>query len=157
MKNFLYSDLTIGQTDSVSFTLTSEIIHAFALITGDINPIHYDTNYAATTIFKKPIAHGLLSATLFSRLLGTKLPGPGTIYVSQELHFVRPVYNGNVLLATVLIKEKLPKNRVLIDCKCTNQKEELVLYGEALILAPTKRVEFTPTGLLETVTVSKIN
>lgn len=125
----------IGQSASVSKTITAEDIEAFAKLSGDRNPIHFDEEYAARTRFGQRIAHGMLSAGLISTVIGMHLPGSGAIYLSQELKFLRPVLIGDTITATATISATNPEKRILVlATECVNQKGELVIKGEAKIL-----------------------
>lgn len=132
-----FDELTIGQSDQLTRTLTSDDIHAFAQVSGDHNPAHLDADYAAGTPFKHVIGHGMWTASLISCLLGTQLPGLGTIYLSQNLSFRRPVYVGDALTVTATVKEKIAeKKHVVLECLVTNQHGDTVLKGDAKVLAP---------------------
>ncbi|MDD3267038.1 MAG: MaoC/PaaZ C-terminal domain-containing protein [Burkholderiales bacterium] len=143
LSNFTYDELEIGQSASITKEITLSDIQGFAAISGDINPAHLDSEYAAKTMFKEVIAHGMLNGAYISAVLGTKLPGLGTIYLSQELSFMKPVKIGTVLEVVLTVKEKLPKNRVVIECNCFNQDEELVCTGTAKVLAPAQKLSAT--------------
>jgi 3-hydroxybutyryl-CoA dehydratase len=120
--------------DSASFakTITEADIVLYAGVTGDTNPIHIDDEYAKNTRFGRRLAHGMLTAGLVSTVIGTKLPGPGTIYMSQTLQFTSPVYIGDTITATVTIREyDRRKGRMTLDTVCRNQRGEDVLTGEA--------------------------
>ncbi len=111
---------------------------------GDHNPIHHDYEYAATTRFKKPIVPGMWTAGLISAVLGTKLPGPGSIYVSQQITFTRPVYVGDAITARVEVVERMvERRRVRLTTVCVNQRGEDVLVGEALLSPPQSAVAYT--------------
>jgi 3-hydroxybutyryl-CoA dehydratase len=111
----------------------------FAGITGDFNPAHINETYAQNTAFKTRIAHGMLSAGLISNVLGNQLPGPGTIYMQQQLNFRAPVTIGDTITATVeIIEVFLDKKRVRLKTYCTNQNQVVVLDGEAMISPPRK-------------------
>jgi 3-hydroxybutyryl-CoA dehydratase len=129
-------DLDLGDRAQMSRTITETDIVLFAGITGDTNPAHLDEEYAKGTRFGGRLAHGMLSAGLVSAVLGTKLPGPGTIYLEQSLRFVAPVRPGDTVTAEVVVAEMLPKGRVRLSTTCTNQQGARVLEGEALVLAP---------------------
>ena len=116
MINFTYAELQIGQKATLIREITDQDILGFAALSGDLNPAHLDPEYAATTPFKKIVAHGMLNGALISTLLGTKLPGPGTIYLSQELNFLKPVYIQDVLEIAVEVVEKLANNQVKLIC-----------------------------------------
>jgi 3-hydroxybutyryl-CoA dehydratase len=131
-------DLTVGMEESLAHTVTAEDIEAFARISGDCNPVHLDETYAAATPFKKRIAHGILSASYISAVLGTKLPGPGSIYISQTLNFKAPVYIGAEVIATVKITDLIPeKRRAIFSCVC-KVGDKAVLEGEAVIMVPSR-------------------
>ena len=108
----------------------------YAAVTGDFNPVHFDPVYAAQTRFKGPIAHGMIAAGLVSGLIGMKLPGPGTIYLKQTLHFLAPVKITDMITACVEVVDLLEKNRVLLKTTCINKEGVKVLKGEALVIAP---------------------
>jgi 3-hydroxybutyryl-CoA dehydratase len=110
------NDIKIGMTESYSQTITDSDIKAFAGISGDRNPIHVDEEYAQNSRYKKRIAHGMISSSFFSALFGTKLPGEGCVYVSQSLNFKRPVYMGDTVTATIIVKSiDIDKKRVFLD------------------------------------------
>jgi phosphotransacetylase/acyl dehydratase len=114
----------------------------FANVSGDVNPAHLDQEYAEGTMFHGVIAHGMLGGSLFSTVLGTLLPGPGTIYLSQDLHFRRPVKPGDTLTAKVVVREtNAEKKRVVLDCVCTNQDGKDVISGTSEVIAPTEKVQ----------------
>ncbi len=137
MKGLTIEQLNLNQTESFRKTISESDVYSFAGITGDMNPAHIDEVYANSTKFGKRIVHGLLVSSFISTVLGTKLPGPGTIYVSQSLNFKAPVYIGDTIEAKVTVKEIIKeKNRVILTTEVYNQREELVLTGEALVLAP---------------------
>ena len=127
--------LNIGDRASISKQITERDVIRFAELTGDINPIHMDRFYAQETIFGERIAHGILTASLISAVLGIKLPGPGNIYVSQSLKFRAPVRFGDVIEAEVEVIEKIPeRNRVRLRTTCRNQDDTVVLEGEAVVI-----------------------
>ncbi len=131
-------DLSVGMEASLAHTVTAEDIDAFARISGDFNPIHLDEAYAAVTSFKRPIAHGILTAAYISALLGMKLPGPGCIYVSQTLAFTAPVYIGAEVITTVKITDLIPeRRRAIFSCVC-KVGDKTVLEGEAVIMVPSR-------------------
>lgn len=121
-------DLAIGMAASLTKTYEEWDLLTFAAVTGDINPAHVDETFAQESIFQGKVAHGLLTASLISAVLGTRLPGPGTIYLSQDLKFRRPVRIGDTITATVEVTELIPeKNLARLKTTCTNQTGELVL------------------------------
>lgn len=132
-------EIQVGDQARFSKTISESDIYLFAGITGDFNPAHVDRTFAENTFFKKRIAHGLLSAGLISTLLGTILPGPGTVYLSQGLNFRAPVYIGDTVTAKVeVVRLDVEKNRVILNTACMNQDGRVVLDGEACVLAPTE-------------------
>ncbi|AEM78081.1 MaoC family dehydratase [Thermoanaerobacter wiegelii] len=129
--------LKIGDKDYFEKTITETDVYLYAGITGDFNPAHINQVASEKTMFKGRIAHGMLTAGLISAVLGTKLPGPGTIYLGQELKFTKPVRIGDTIKAEVEVVEIIPeKNRVKLKTICTNQNDEVVLEGVATVLAP---------------------
>jgi 3-hydroxybutyryl-CoA dehydratase len=131
-----FEDLTVGQTASFAKTVTEADILLFSAVSGDINPVHLDAEYAATTPFKGRIAHGMLSAGLISAVLGTKMPGPGTIYLNQSLRFRAPVHIGATVTAKVTITKLEPeRKRVTLETVCT-VGGKTVVEGEAVVIAP---------------------
>ncbi len=141
IENLTFDEIEVGATASVSRTLTEEDIQLFARVSGDVNPAHLDADYAATDMFHRIIAHGMWGGGLISAVLGTELPGPGAIYLSQSLRFVRPVWLGDTITASVTATEKRPEHQVVVlDCTCTNQAGEPVITGRAEVKAPTDKV-----------------
>lgn len=130
-----FEDLKLGMKDSVTKTITETDIILFAGISTDVNPAHINEEYAKTTMFKHRIAHGMLGVSLISAVLGTKLPGEGSIYMGQEVKFVAPVYAGDTITATAEIIELIPeKNRVILKTVCTNQDGKEVITGKATLM-----------------------
>jgi 3-hydroxybutyryl-CoA dehydratase len=131
---YYLEDLSPDMEASVSKTITEQDIDAFAELSGDINPVHLDEEFAAKSIFKKRIAHGFLTGSLFSTVLGTKLPGPGCIYLSQSLKFRAPVYIGDEVVATCKVTGvDTEKGRVTLACDCS-VNGKTVLEGEAILM-----------------------
>ena len=129
-------DIRVGMEVSYSQTITDADIKSFAGISGDRNPVHLDEQYAENSRYKKRIAHGLMTASFFSALFGTKLPGEGCVYASQSLEFKRPVYIGDTVIATVEVtKVDLLKNRVFFRTMC-KVKNKIVTDGEAELYIP---------------------
>ena len=129
--------LSIGQTASFSKTVTESDIYLFAGVTGDINPAHVNEAYASKTFFKGRIAHGMLSAGFISAVLGMQLPGPGTIYLEQNLRFLFPVRPGDTITATVEVVDLDPtKKTALLRTICTNQDGKQVVDGLAKVKPP---------------------
>ena len=138
MKGLFLEDLSVGQAAELTKTVTEKDIQSFAEVTGDVNPVHLDEAYAATTPFKTRIAHGMLSAGYISAVIGTQLPGPGAIYVGQTLRFKRPVKIGDVVTARCTITEiDQEKARIVLETVCT-VGDKPVVEGEATIMVPRR-------------------
>ena len=132
-------DLSVGMSASISKTVTTDDIVKFSAVSTDINPVHLDAAFAATTPFKGIIAHGMLSASFMSAVLANKLPGPGTIYLGQTLKFKAPVRPGDEVTATVTIKEVvIERQRVVLDTVCT-VGGKAVIEGEATVMFPSRK------------------
>jgi 3-hydroxybutyryl-CoA dehydratase len=132
-------DLSVGMTATFAKTVTDADIVLIAGVSGDNNPVHVNEDYARKTIFKGRIAHGMLSVCFISTAIGTRLPGPGAIYVSQSLRFKAPVRVGDTVTARVTVKELMPeKNRVVLTTVCT-VGETVVVEGEALMMVSIQR------------------
>ena len=141
IENRVFDELAIGDTASTTRTLTPQDIELFAVVSGDVNPAHLDPAYAETDLFHRIIVHGMWGGALISAVLGTKLPGPGTIYLSQDLHFLAPVGIGDTIITSVTVRELKPeKHRVVLDCLCVNQAGHMVITGIAEVEAPTEKV-----------------
>lgn len=141
IENRTFDELGLGDHAGLQRTLSWEDIELFAVMSGDVNPAHVDEEYARSDIFHAIVAHGMWGASLISAVLGTRLPGPGTIYLEQTLHFRRPVTIGDTLTVSVVVATKGPKPpRVVLDCRCVNQRGETVIDGVATVLAPTEKV-----------------
>ena len=130
-------ELTVGQSYEKSFTITAELIERFAGVTGDHNPIHLDDEYAGKSIFKQRVAQGMLQAGLLSGALGCHFPGVGTIYLSQTLKFIKPVFINDQITLRLMVSEIISeKNRVRLETRFANQNGETVITGEALVKPP---------------------
>jgi len=141
IENRVFDELAIGESASLTKVVGADDIQLFAVLSGDVNPAHVDAAYAASGMFHHIIAHGMLGGALISSVLGTKLPGPGTIYLGQELRFLKPVGIGDSITATVTVRDKRPAHGdVTLDCVCTNQAGEVVMTGAAAVRAPTAKV-----------------
>jgi phosphotransacetylase/acyl dehydratase len=141
IENRTFDEIAVGDRASVAKTVSQQDIDLFAIVSGDVNPAHLDPAYAQTDMFHRVIAHGMLSAGLISNVLGTKLPGPGTIYLGQDLRFTAPVDIGDTITATLTVAEKHPeKGDLVLDCSCTNQKGQVVISGKAFVRAPREKV-----------------
>ena len=133
-----FEDLSIGMEASITHTVTAQDIADFARVSADTNPVHLDEVYAATTPFKQCIAHGILTASYISAVFGTKLPGPGSIYISQTLNFKAPVLIGAEVITTVKITDLIPeKRRAIFNCVC-KVGDKTVLEGEAVLMVPSR-------------------
>ena len=131
--------IELGQSARFSKTITETDVYGFAGITGDFNPAHVDEEYAKGTYFKERIAHGMLSASFISTVIGTMLPGPGTIYMGQNVKFMAPVKFGDTITAEAEVIEIIAdKKRIRLKTTCTNQEGTIVVDGEALVSPPRK-------------------
>ena len=134
-------EIDVGEKKSFSKTVTETDVYLFAGITGDMNPIHVNRVYAASTRFHKPIAHGILGLGLISNVLGTQLPGPGAVYLEQTIKFIEPVYIGDTVTAYAEVIEKdLEKNRVCLRTWCQNHDGVVVMDGKAFLMMPKKEI-----------------
>jgi 3-hydroxybutyryl-CoA dehydratase len=138
LQTLYFEDLSLGQTETLAKTVDSSDVVGFAAVTGDRNPIHLSEHFAAKTPFGTRIAHGLYTASLISAVLGTRLPGPGAVYISQTLNFRAPVKIGDTVDVTVKVAELMPaKFRARLECICAVEGET-VLDGEAWVKVPSK-------------------
>jgi 3-hydroxybutyryl-CoA dehydratase len=130
-------DIKIGDEASFTKTITEFDVYSFAGITGDFNSVHINKEYAKKTIFKDRIAHGVIGAGLISTVIGTYLPGEGTIYLNQNTRFVKPIYFGDTITAVVRVIEiNEEKNKIKLYTECINQSNEIVITGESLVMPP---------------------
>jgi 3-hydroxybutyryl-CoA dehydratase len=137
LKGISIQDLKLGQSSSFTKQITNKDVLLFAEVSGDDNPVHVNEAFAQTTMFKGRIVHGALVASLFSKVLGTQLPGMGTIYLGQESRFMKPVRIDETITATVTIIEIIAeKNRVILETIARNSAGEVVVTGKATVLAP---------------------
>ena len=137
MKGKTIKEINLGDKASFQKTISESDVYLYAGITGDINPAHINEEVSKDTMFKGRIAHGMLTAGLVSAVLGVHLPGPGTIYLSQELKFTAPVKFGDTIKAEVEVIEKIDeKNRIKLSTICTNQNQDIVLKGVATVMPP---------------------
>ena len=142
IENRTFAEIQLGETASLVRRLRKEDIDLFAVMSGDVNPAHVDEEYAKSDLFHQLIAHGMWGASLISTLLGTKLPGPGSVYLEQTLSFRHPVSIGDTITVTVTVTAKeAEQHRVILDCACTNQRGEVVINGSATVMAPTEKVK----------------
>lgn len=133
------NDINVGDKAHFTKTISEADVYNFAGVTGDMNPMHINEEYAKKTFFKKRIAHGMLSVGFISQVLGNSLPGNGAVYMKQSCSFLKPVYFGDTITATVEVTDvNQEKNRVTLKTYCTNQNNDTVMDGEAL-MSPTKK------------------
>ena len=151
LSNRTFEELSLGDSAQFSHVLSRSDIELFAAVSGDINPAHLDPVFAEKGQFHSIIGHGMWGGALISAVLGTRLPGPGTIYLGQDLRFRRPVRPGDAITAVVTVRElRAEKRIVLLDCRCINQFGEDVITGTAEVLAPREKVSW-PVGELPSV------
>jgi phosphate acetyltransferase len=141
IENRTFDEIEVGDSALLERTLNWEDIELFAVMSGDINPAHVDEEYARGDRFHRIVAHGMWGASLISALLGTRLPGPGTIYLEQSLRFRRPIIVGDTIRVSVAVASKDQRGqRVVLDCHCVNQRGETVIDGTAKVIAPPEKV-----------------
>lgn len=139
LRTLYFEDLSVGLTERLSKTVASSDVVGFAEVTGDRNPIHLSEHFAAKTRFGTRIAHGLYTASLISAVLGTRLPGPGAVYISQTLNFRAPVRIGDTVDVTVTVTDLIPeRRRARLSCTC-RVGDEVVLDGKALVRVPSRQ------------------
>ncbi|MGI3209870.1 bifunctional enoyl-CoA hydratase/phosphate acetyltransferase [Roseovarius tibetensis] len=148
IENRTLDELSIGESAEMVRVLAQEDIELFAVMSGDVNPAHLDADYADETQFHHVVAHGMWGGALISAVLGTRLPGPGTIYTDQSLHFKRPVAIGDSITVRVTVAEiDRDSGRVTLDCLCRNQHDKVVIDGRAEVLAPRHKISRAVTAL----------
>ncbi|MEO1312605.1 MAG: bifunctional enoyl-CoA hydratase/phosphate acetyltransferase [Pseudomonadota bacterium] len=141
IENRPFDEINVGDFAELVRTLTAQDIDAFAVVSGDVNPAHVDAEFAQGDIFHKVIAHGMWGGALISNVLGTQLPGPGTIYLEQSLKFLKPVGIGDTVTVRVTVTEKLTdKKRLTLECLCTNGDGKAVIAGQAHVIAPDRKI-----------------
>ena len=141
IENRTFDEIAAGDSASIVRTLTAADIELFAVVSGDINPSHLDSVYAKTDLFHRVVAHGMWGGGLISAVLGTKLPGPGTIYLSQSLRFLAPIGIGDTITTTVTAREKqVERHQITFDCRCVNQAGHEVITGVAEVRAPVEKL-----------------
>ncbi len=139
--NTTFDEIQPGATVQREKTLTERDILLFAEMSGDVNPVHLDADYAAGTLFKQRIAHGMWTGAQISAALGVQMPGPGTIYLGQNLSFRAPVCLGDTITFELTVTEKQEERKmVTFACKATNQNGKTVAKGEAQVIAPTEKI-----------------
>ncbi len=138
-KEKTFSEIQVGDKEFVRRTITEADIANFAGVSGDFNPLHTDEEYAKSTMFKGRIAHGFFTAVMITNVVGNKLPGPGSVYLKQDLRFILPVRAGDTITAEVEVVEKIEdKQRVRLKTSCHNQNGKAVLDGEAVLMILNK-------------------
>jgi len=142
IENRTYDEIAVRDTARLSRTFTRCDADIFADVTGNINPAHVDPEFAKSDLFHEVIANGMWGAALISTVLGTELPGPGTIYLDQSLSFRAPIFLGDVIVVTVTAREKDDlHHRITFDCRCTNQAGKVVIEGTAIVIAPKEKIK----------------
>ena len=137
LENITYAELTIGRQGVLTRTLTQDDITLFAVMSGDVNPAHMDAEYAKSDMFHGIIGQGIWTASLISALLGTVMPGVGTIYLEQDIKFKKPVRIGDKITVTAIVRTRRDDKRIVtLDCKAVNQRGEIVADGLATVIAP---------------------
>lgn len=147
LENITYEELQEGDSATYVKTLTEDELVLFAAVSGDVNPVHLDSEFAADSMFRERIAHGMWSGSLISAALATVMPGPGTIYLEQSLAFKRPVKLDDTLTVNLKVLAKERKNRVTLQCDVRNQNDEQVVTGEAKVIAPTQKMSLSKPRL----------
>lgn len=148
LENCPIDTLNLGQTATYSKTLTTRDIILFAACSGDVNPVHLDADFAATTAFGEPIGHGMWTGALVSAAIATQLPGPGSIYRSQTLDFKFPVKVGDIVTVNLEVIELKPRVKlVVLACEAINQDGKLVAKGTAEVIAPAEKLSLAPGAL----------
>jgi 3-hydroxybutyryl-CoA dehydratase len=148
LRTLAFEDLSVGMTERFAKTVASSDVVGFAAVTGDRNPIHLSEHFAAKTPFGTRIAHGLYTASLISAVLGTRLPGPGAVYISQTLNFRAPVKIGDTVDVDVTVAELVPKKfRARLTCTCSVDGK-IVLDGEAWVKVPSRKAGGRPLARL---------
>ncbi|ASJ74767.1 bifunctional enoyl-CoA hydratase/phosphate acetyltransferase [Granulosicoccus antarcticus] len=140
IENRTYDEISVGDSAELTRTLKAQDIELFAIMSGDVNPAHVDAEYAKTDMFHGVIAHGMWGGALISAVLGTELPGPGTIFLDQSLQFKAPVGLGDTVTVRVEVSEKQAKGRLILSCTCLNQDGKMVIEGVAKVIAPREKV-----------------
>ncbi|MBL8696937.1 MAG: MaoC family dehydratase [Alphaproteobacteria bacterium] len=144
LHGFFFEDLRVGQTAVIARTVTEADIVMFAGISGDTNPVHINEEFAAGTMFSGRIAHGMLTASFISTVIGTRLPGPGAIYLSQSLRFKAPVRVGDTVWARATVTELVPEKRRAVLATTVSVRDKVVLEGEATVMVPLRAAVAKP-------------
>lgn len=154
IENFTYDEITIGQTSNYSKTLTEDDLVLFATVSGDVNPVHLDVEFAAKSMFKERIGHGAWTGSIISAALAIQLPGPGTIYLNQTLSFRAPVKIADTITVNLEVTAKEDKKKfVTINCEAVNQYGKTVAKGTAQVIAPSEKLKL-PKPALPTITIT---
>lgn len=141
LENYPIDQIAVGQTASYSKALTERDVILFAACSGDVNPVHLDKTYAATTPFGEPIGHGMWTGALVSAAIATRLPGPGSVYRSQSLNFKHPVKIGDTVTVTLTVTEIKERLKLItLDCAAHNQDGRLIAKGIAEVIAPAEKL-----------------
>ena len=148
ISNYTYSEITIGQTATYSKLIEERDVQLFAAVSGDVNPVHLDAEFAATTQFKNRIAHGMLSGAVISAAIAMELPGPGTIYLGQTLRFRAPVeLDDTITVKLEVVDKKDKRDFVTLECNVYNQHDKLVVSGSAEVMAPKEKLSLQAPAL----------
>ena len=148
LTNVPISEMEIGKKATYTKTCTENDVMLFATVSGDVNPVHIDEDYAKTTQFGQRIAHGMYTGALVSAALAVELPGPGTIYLGQELKFKAPVFIGDTITVELEV-ETIREDKAIVGllCTCTNQDGKVVAAGKATVIAPKEKLEVAAPSL----------
>ena len=146
LHGLFFEDLAVGQTAVIARTITDADIVLFAGISGDTNPVHINEEFAAGTMFSGRIAHGMLTASFISTVIGTRLPGPGCIYLSQSLRFKAPVRVGDTIWARATVTELFPEKRRAALSTTVTVRDKVVLEGDALVMVPLRATRARPVA-----------
>ncbi|MDK8464308.1 MaoC/PaaZ C-terminal domain-containing protein [Marinobacter sp. SS13-12] len=147
LENITYDELQEGDSATFVKTLTEDELVLFAAVSGDVNPLHLDSEFAADSAYHERIAHGMWSGSLISAALATVMPGPGTVYLEQSLTFRQAVKVDDTLTVNLKVLSKGRRNRVTLACDVRNQNDEKVVTGEAKVIAPTQKVSLSKPRL----------
>ena len=154
LENITFDEIAIGQTATFEKTLSEQDILLFAKVSGDINPVHIDEEFAKNSIFESRIAHGLYTGAVISAAIGVVMPGPGTIYLGQTLKFKAPVRIGDTITVTLEVtKKRQDRKFVTMDCTAVNQQGDIVATGTADVIAPSEKIR-VPAPSLPSVTLT---
>ena len=160
ISNVTFDEIAIGDTATYTRLITNQEVEAFATISGDLNPLHLDPEYATTTAFGECIAHGMLTGALISAAIAMQLPGPGSVYLSQNIQFRAPVMLGDTLTVTLTVTDKHAKRPwVILHCEVANQDGKAVAVGEAQVAAPTESetVTIVPPPAIQLVEAASVS